>query len=102
MPAVKLQQLNQAMDLTKQMQALAEKAEWDQIIELDKQRQGLFSQIFPLNNANVSADFQQKLQYLIELNKQLEKFCASQKRDLQLQMQGLNKNKKAINAYQST
>jgi isocitrate dehydrogenase kinase/phosphatase len=44
----KLQQLSDAMDLTNQMQALAEKAQWEQIIQLDKQRQDLFSQNFPV------------------------------------------------------
>jgi hypothetical protein len=102
MSVSKLQQLSDAMDLTNQMQALAEKAQWEQIIQLDKQRQDLFSQIFPLNNVDVSSGFQEKLHDLVELNNQLETFCASQKQDLQLQMQGLNKNKKAINAYQST
>jgi len=102
MAVAKLQQLSQAMDLTNQMQKLAEQEEWDQIMELDKQRQGLFSQIFPLSRVDVSIDFQQKLQHLLQLNNQLEQFCKSKKQDLQLQMQGLNKNKKAINAYQST
>lgn len=97
----KLQQLEQAAELTQLMQQQAEQANWDAVTEFEQQRQLIFKSIFPVNENEVSADLRQTLEKLINLNAELQRFCQQKKQDLQLEMQGLNKNKKAINAYKS-
>ncbi len=101
MSQLKLQQLNQALELTKLMQEKAQQADWDELNQLELKRQDLLAIIFPLKDSEVSANFSVGLQHLITLNSELQQFCQQKKHDLQLEIQGLNSNKKAINAYQS-
>lgn len=97
----KRQQLNLVIELTKRMQQKAELGEWDELNQLEQKRQQLLKHIFSENDAQMNSDLQADLEKLISLNSELEKFCQSKKQALQLEMQGFNKNKQAINAYKS-
>jgi ribosomal protein S13 len=100
MSAARLKQLNLVIDLTKLMRQKAELAEWEQLNKLETQRQQYLKKIFP-DNEEVSTNLQSSLEVLISLNAELQQYCQLKKQDLQLEMQGLNKNKQAINAYKS-
>jgi ribosomal protein S13 len=100
MSAARLKQLNLVIDLTKLMRQKAELAEWEQLNKLETQRQQYLKKIFP-ENEEVSADLQSILENLINLNTDLQQYCQQKKQDLRLEMQGLSKNKQAINAYKS-
>ena len=100
MTTLKHKQLNLLIDLTNVMQQKAEHAEWEVLNKLEKQRQQFIKKFFPVNDG-VSTDFQRSLEKLINLNRQLEHYCLRKKQDLQLEMQGFNNKKQAINAYKS-
>jgi len=99
----KLSQLKQVLQLTTQMDEQAQAEKWSTLPPLQVQRDELLSHIFPLKEqADDSAEFRQILRHVIDLNEQLEKRCRYLHQNLRLQMSGLNKNKKAVAAYQST
>lgn len=84
------------------MQDKADAELWDEMIELQQQRQPLFDTTFPITEAENTEEIRVMLESIIELNNKLEQQCEKQKQAVQLQLQGMNKNKKAVNAYQST
>ena len=84
------------------MQQKADAELWDEMSELQQQRQPLFAAIFPIADAESSNEIRTILETIIALNNKLEKQCEQQKQVVQLQLQGMNKNKKAVNAYQAT
>ena len=84
------------------MQQKADTELWDEMIDLQLQRQPLFDAIFPISEDESIEEVRLILEALIELNNKLEQQCEQQKQAVQLQLQGMNTNKKAVNAYQST
>jgi len=84
------------------MQKKADTELWDEMIDLQQQRQPLFDAIFPLMDDESSDEIRTMLESIIEINNKLEQQCEQQKQVVKLQLQGMNKNKKAVNAYQST
>jgi CRISPR/Cas system CMR-associated protein Cmr1 (group 7 of RAMP superfamily) len=98
----KLQLLEQVIQLTQAMQLKADDALWDEIADIQQQRQTLFDEIFPITSTENSDEIRQILTKVVEKNNHLEKQCQQQKQTVQLQLQGLTSNKKAVNAYQTT
>ena len=93
--------LQAALVKTKAMLTAAEQEEWSKIAELDAERAGLFHQAFPLSEENSPADVRTTLTELIELNKQVEKYCAKAKHDLQTDLSRFTRKKQAAAAYRS-
>ncbi len=98
----KLTLLAQVLELTQAMQQKADLELWDEMIELQQQRQPFFDKVFPITESTDIDKLRSTVEEILELNTKLEQQCDKQKQTIQLQLKGMNKNKKAVNAYQST
>lgn len=97
-----LMQLKQAADLTRAMLEMAQDKKWSVLPEMQQKRAALFEQIFPLTEAGQTDECRTMLQTMIENNQQLEQICRDAQQALQVELSGLNKNRKAVAAYQSS
>lgn len=97
----KLTQLKRAADLTSTMLQMAEAGQWSGLSEFQKQRTEFLQQCFPLEADQQTADVRVVIETMIEQNQQLEQLCRKAQQSLQLELQSLNKNRKAVAAYQS-
>lgn len=102
MAADPLTQLKQAADLTQAMLETAQQEKWSVLPEMHQKRAVLFEQIFPLSEAGQTDECRAILQTMIENNQQLEQICREAQQALQVELSGLNKNRKAVAAYQSS
>lgn len=99
----KLNDLQQALALTKQMLSLAKDLQWDSLAPLEKQRQLLLDRVFPLEEtAAQQAEITAVLPVLIDTNEQLVAQCQQGKQQLQSQLRDARFTQKAVNAYQSS
>lgn len=98
----KLQLLAQVLELTQAMQKKADLGLWDEMIELQQERQPFFDKVFPVTEPSDIDKIRSTVEAILELNTKLEQQCEHQKQTIQLQLKGMNTNKKAVNAYQST
>ena len=97
-----LRQLQQALDLTGLMHALADAENWSGLPKLQQQRAELLAAVFPLDAAGDIEKIRPLLEQLIEQNHSLEQKCRQAQQCLQIELQGLNKNKKAVAAYHAS
>lgn len=102
MTQTKLIQLKRAADLTSTMLQMAEAGQWSGLSEFQKQRTDLLQQCFPLDAEQQTLDVRAVVETMIEQNQQLEQLCRQAQQSLQTELQGLNKNRKAVAAYQSS
>jgi hypothetical protein len=101
MTSTSLDDLIKVTQLTEFMLQKADDEQWDELTKLEKHRASLLKAIFPIEQAQQQAELTQQLETLIKLNTKLEAQCKQNKQRLQLQIQGVSNNKKAIKAYQS-
>jgi hypothetical protein len=94
-----LTNLDQAIQLTKAMIDLVNDEAWDELPKLQNRRDELIKQVLPV--ASMSADEQDRLVQLHQLNQQLESLCRDSRHSVMLQLKNLNSNKKAVSAYQA-
>jgi hypothetical protein len=97
----KVTQLKRAADLTSTMLQMAEDGQWSGLSEFQKQRTELLEQCFPLEADQQTANARVLIETMIQQNQQLEQLCRKAQQSLQLELQSLNKNRKAVAAYQS-
>jgi len=90
--------LKSVLLLTQTMGKKAEDNQWDDLVDLEQQRQQLIETIFPLEPTDEES--RSILEQIVELNNRLESLCRNAKTEVQEQLQGFNSNKKAMNAYQ--
>lgn len=102
MAAEKATLLRQAAELTSAMLQMAEARQWSGLPELQQKRAELLQQIFPISEAEQLDDCRILLESMIEQNQQLEHCCREAQQALQVELSGLNKNRKAVAAYQSS
>jgi protein subunit release factor B len=93
--------LEQAIVLTQQMLDQAEKKDYESLPEVEKKRQLVLDKTFPVSPQESSVQLKAKLEMLISLNAKLEQQCQQAKQELQKELQGMNRNKKAMSAYAS-
>lgn len=96
-----LEKLEQARQLSEQMLKAANEGRWSVIAVLQIKRTALLEQIFPLKTTEHAAQVRPLLESIISTNQQLEDVCKDKRQSLQTELTGLNKNKKAVNAYRS-
>lgn len=94
--------LSQVSTLTEAMLKKASDEQWSALPELQKKRSELLVHIFPIKDNEVSTKCRSLLEKIIEYNQQLEHTCRDAQLNLQLELQNLNKNRKAVAAYQSS
>jgi hypothetical protein len=98
----KLALLKQAVTLTETMLRHAEAGEWSELATHQEQRATLLASIFPLSEGEQSESYRSLIMTMIELNQKLEILCRQAQQTLQLELRGLNKNRKALAVYQSS
>lgn len=98
----KLALLKQAVTITEIMLRHAEASEWSELSTHQEQRASLLTSIFPLPEDEQSESYRPLIMTMIELNQKLEMLCRQAQQTLQLELRGLNKNRKAVAAYQSS
>ncbi len=101
MTSTSLEDLVKVTQLTEFMLKKADEEQWDELTKLEQHRSSLLKAIFPIEQTQHQAELTQQLETLIILNTKLEAQCKENKQRLQLQIQGVSNNKKAIKAYQS-
>lgn len=98
----KLNALHQAVQVTKNMLAMAKQKQWTELPEIEEKRQKLLQSIFPLDQYSPEIESQMTvLQTLIDTNNELIAHCQEGKQSLQLQMRNAKFTHKAVTAYQS-
>jgi hypothetical protein len=90
--------LAQAVQLTKAMIDLVDDGAWDELPKLQMKRDELINQVLPVTS--MSADEQDTLVQLHQLNQKLESLCRDSRHSVMVQLKNLNSNKKAVSAYQ--
>jgi hypothetical protein len=98
----KLALLQQAASLTEEMLHQAEASEWSELASKQEQRAALLADIFPLPDYEQTESSRQLILGMIDHNQKLETLCRQGQQALQLELRGLNKNRKAMAAYQSS
>lgn len=94
--------LKQAIEITDAMQQKADEALWEELVEMEQQREQLLQQALPLAPSdNANEQLRSLIVTLADKNSQLEQVCNQAKQEIQTHLQTLNKNKKAVSAYQS-
>ncbi len=95
-------QLRQAVDLTRAMLEVAQARKWSALPEMQQKRAELLEQIFPLDEAQRTPESRALLESMIADNQKLEHLCRDAQQTLRLELSDLNKNRKAVAAYQSS
>jgi hypothetical protein len=98
----KLVLLQQAVALTEAMLRDAEAENWSQLATQQEQRDALLATVFPLAEGEHSEAYRPLILSMIDTNQKLESVCRQAQQSLRLELQGLNKNRKAVAAYQSS
>ncbi len=93
--------LQAAIANTRAMLSAAQQAEWSKIAQLDAERASLLEQAFPLPHDVDPAEARPLMNELIELNQQVEKYCAEARQELQIEMSRFTQKKHAAAAYRS-
>jgi hypothetical protein len=94
--------LRQAVDLTRAMLEMAQDHHWSSLPEMQQKRTLLLEQIFPLEEAQRTSQNRTLMETMIADNQQLERVCREAQQTLRLELSDLNKNRKAVAAYQSS
>lgn len=94
----KYKTLSKILALSESMLKKAQAELWEELIELEQQRQLLIESTFPIENEAQNERI--ILQKIVELNKQLERQCIIAKNQVQQQMLASSGKKKAMSAYQ--
>lgn len=98
----KLALLQQAAALTEAMLHQAQSGEWSELASRQEQRAAMLISIFPLAEDEQTERCRELMMSMIDHNQQLEALCRQAQQALQLELSGLNKNRKAVAAYQSS
>jgi ferritin-like metal-binding protein YciE len=91
----------QLLELTEQMYQAAQNEQWASIAELHIKRIPLIEKVFPLESHEQHPALIPPMEKLVQLNEQVEAICKDARQSLQLELAGMNKNKKAVSAYQT-
>ncbi|MDB2705678.1 flagellar protein FliT [Pseudomonadota bacterium] len=94
----KCQTLSKVLALSESMLKKAEAKLWEELMELEQQRQLVIESTFPIDNTAQNERI--ILQKIVALNKQLEQQCIKAKSEVQQQLLASSSKKKAMSAYQ--
>lgn len=95
-----MDKLEQAVKYTKEMLSLAKKDEWQQVLEIDKERQQIIHDAF--NNTPLRVEQAQLTEQLVSMQQELLSLSTSAHQTSQAEIQQLNHGKKAIQSYEDT
>jgi hypothetical protein len=94
-------QLEQLLEMTRQMLSLAEQQKWSVLAKMQVVRLKLIEKTFPIDTTSETETSRSILEQIVGINTQLTQTCKQNKRSLQLELSGINSGRKAMAAYQS-
>ncbi len=94
-----LNKLNHVLSMTVLMQKKADEALWEDMIQLEQQRERLLKAVFPLDVTDNA--IRGTLEKIVAINQSLGQRCTKEKDKMQKLLQKMNSNKKAVSAYSS-
>lgn len=93
----KLEILKQVLSMTLEMQDKVQSESWDELVGLEQHRQTLLDAVFPIDSFD--GELRALIKQILDLNNVIEAQCTKVKGELQQQLTGMNKNKRAMTAY---
>ncbi len=97
-----IQQLNAIVGDTKKLIDLAENAEWDSLVELEKSRDLAVKSLFKVKPNVPTAMLAEGIQFVLAKNKILMQYSHSQRDSVRMEMSKAGHAHKAINSYLSS
>lgn len=94
-----LKKLTTIIEQTDALITLAESAEWDDLVDLEKKRADLISDFFKQTPQLEKEHLAQSIQYILEKNQILKQLSLSQRDSLRMEMSKANHAGKAVNSY---
>lgn len=95
-------QLESLVNISNQMLLLAQQSQWDDLPELETQRQDFMYQVF--ENKNMDGiknivDIEQSISEILSINQQIECLAQQNKKEIKQQFSGLKKQHHVHSAY---
>lgn len=101
-PADRRAQLDHAVELTRRMRGRVDAGAWDDVVAMETERQRLLHAFFAVEPARSEADWiAQALREMLAINDEMEHACRKHLQEIASDMQQLQANRKASQAYQS-
>ena len=96
-----LSNLNEIVALSESMLAIARNEEWEQVQEIEQQRQKIFDITFPLNRDTISdpAMLAQKIQKIADLDRETMALMQKSRKELSGLANKLSSGRQAVGAY---
>jgi hypothetical protein len=92
--------MEQILTVSQDMLALADKGEWERVEVLQRERQQLISDAFPLDASRVDQDSAaETIQAILDLDKQLLELASAQQKEIGAVLGKLNQGRQATKAY---
>ena len=94
--------LDQAIDMTRQMLALAKNEEWEKLTELELERQKIIREnISDDHSVNKESEIGLKIQQILEIDQEVQSLVVKAHDEVRDEIIQLNKDKGAVKAYES-
>ena len=95
--------LEQILETSREMLALAEQDEWEQAEALQRQRQDLIEKTFPLDDEMAQSEQAAALlKQIISLDGQLRRLAESRRKEIGQALGKINQGRQATRAYRDT
>ena len=94
--------LEKIISLSKQMLELCQQQQWDEMVALEHQRKSLIAMVFPIDENDQTETVRDLLEMVLELNQQIEMASRKARDEVQSQLNGMSKQRKATAAYKSS
>ena len=96
-----LSNLNKIVELSSSMLAIARNENWEQVQEIEQQRQKLFDMTFPLNKESVAdpALLAQKIQEIADLDRETMALMQKSRKELSGLANKISSGRQAVGAY---
>ena len=95
------QLLDQALTLSRQMLALGEEGQWNDVIELEVQRREVLERAFATRN-QVNESLAQRVREILDLDKGLMEMSLKVRDEVAAELGQFNRSRKASSAYRAS
>lgn len=95
--------LGHLLGLSQQMLSLARQGEWENVNEIQAERQRIIEKEFPLSPGPTEAgDVAREIQAILDLDRELLELAGTQQKEIGQTLGKLNQGRAATRAYQNT
>lgn len=97
-----LSNLNRIVDLSNTMLTIARDGDWEQVLEIERQRQKILDQTFPLDESSVTdnpAALSQQIQKIADLDKETMSLMSESQKELSEFVNKISSGRQAVGAY---